>query len=115
MTKEQKKQFDRLTTYFKNRDYKNLVTFFKTETIEDLDLLVDAECYEFYKEIHSHNLDSMIVNFTCIYVPKIDTEIYGYKDASDILELKQQDETFSSNVWDIQNDKFIFIIIIQIF
>lgn len=81
-----------------------MVTFFKTETIEDENLLVNNVCYEFYKEIHRHNLDSMIVNFTCIYVPKIDTSIYGYKDVSDILEAKQQDETFTIEIYLPKNE-----------
>lgn len=101
MTKE---KLNRLTTYFENRDYKNLVTFFKTETIEDENLLVNNECYEFYKEIHNHNLDSMIVNFTCIYVPKIDTSVYGYKDVSDILKQKQQEEAFTIEIYLPKNE-----------
>lgn len=91
---EQKEQFERLEVCFKNKDYKKLSTMFRTESIKDASVLVKDECYTFFEEIHAHNLESMIVNFTCIYVPPIDKTMYGIKDAKDILEQKQKENTF---------------------
>ena len=90
ITKEQKEQFNRLEKCLKNKDYKKLSTMFRTESIKDASVLVNNECYIFFKEIHAHNLESMIVNFTCIYIPPIDETMYGIKDAKDILEEKQK-------------------------
>lgn len=94
LKKEQKEQFNCLEDCFKNKDYKKLSTMFRTEGIKDASVLVNDECYTFFKEIHAHNLESMIVNFTCIYVPPIDENMYGIKDAKDILEQKQKASTF---------------------
>lgn len=91
---EQSEQFDLLEYYFKMRNQYFLSEFFKKETIYDDDLLADKGCYVFFQEIHAHNLNSMLVNFTCIYVPPIDKDVYGAKDAMDILEEKQREETF---------------------
>lgn len=92
--KEQEEQFKRLEVCFKNKDYKKLSAMFRTESIKDASVLVNDECYTFFKQIHAHNLGSMIVNFTCIYVPPIDENTYGIKDAKDILEQKQKANTF---------------------
>jgi len=91
---EQREQLDLLEYYFKMRDQHFLSEFFMRENIYDDDLLADEGCYTFFQEIHAHNLNSMLVNFTCIYVPPIDTDAYGVKDAMDILEEKQREETF---------------------
>lgn len=91
---EQSEQLDLLEYYFKIRNQYFLSEFFKRETVYDDDLLADEGCYTFFQEIHAHNLDSMLVNFTCIYVPLIDKDAYGAKDAMDILEEKQKEETF---------------------
>lgn len=48
----------------------------------------------FFQEVHDHNLDYMLVNFICIYVPPIDWDAYGIEDVMDILEEKQKEETF---------------------
>lgn len=91
---EQREQLDLLEYYFKMRNHHFLEEFFKRENIYDDDLLADEGCYTFFQEIHAHNLNSMLVNFTCIYVPPIDKDAYGVKDAMDILEEKQREETF---------------------
>lgn len=93
-TIEQTAQLDLLKEYFKMRDQYLLSRFFRTQNIIDDDLLEDEGCYAFFQEVHAHNLDSMLVNFTCIYVPQIDKDAYGAKDAVDILEEKQKKETF---------------------
>ncbi len=91
---EQSEQLDLLEYYFKMRNQHFLSEFFKRENLYDDDLLADEDCYTFFQEIHAHNLNSMLVNFTCIYVPPIDQDTYGMKDAMDILEEKQKEETF---------------------
>lgn len=91
---EQSEQLDLLEYYFKMRNQYFLAEFFKREDIYDDDLLADEGCYTFFQEIHAHNLSSMLVNFTCIYVPPIDKDAYGAKDAMDILEERQREETF---------------------
>lgn len=91
---EQSEQLDLLEHYFKMRNQYFLAEFFKREDIYDDDLLADEGCYTFFQEIHAHNLSSMLVNFTCIYVPSIDKDSYGAKDAMDILEERQREETF---------------------
>lgn len=93
-TMEQGEQLDLLEYYFKMRNQHFLSEFFKRENLYDDDLLADEDCYTFFQEIHAHNLNSMLVNFTCIYVPPIDQDTYGMKDAMDILEEKQKEETF---------------------
>lgn len=93
-TIEQLAQLSLLDEYFKIRNPYLLSEFFKRENIYDDDLLADEGCYSFFQEIHAHNLKSMLVNFTCIYVPPIDSYAYGAKDAMDILEEKQKEETF---------------------
>ena len=93
-TIEQLAQLSLLDEYFKIRNPYLLSEFFKRENIYDDDLLADEGCYLFFQEIHAHNLKSMLVNFTCIYVPPIDSYAYGAKDAMDILEEKQKEETF---------------------
>ena len=93
-TIEQLAQLSLLDEYFKIRNPYLLSEFFKRENIYDDDLLADEGCYSFFQEIHAHNLKSMLVNFTCIYVPPIDSYVYGAKDAMDILEEKQKEETF---------------------
>jgi len=91
---EQSEQLDLLEYYFKMRNQHFLSEFFKRENIYDDDLLADEGCYTFFQEIHAHNLNSMLVNFTCIYMPPIDHDAYGAKDAMDILEERQKEETF---------------------
>ena len=93
-TIEQAAQFKTLDDYFEVRNPYLLSEFFKRENIYDDDLLADEGCYTFFQEIHAHNLKSMLVNFTCIYVPPIDRDAYGAKDAMDILEEKQKEDTF---------------------
>ncbi len=93
-TIEQAAQLQTLDDFFKVRNPYLLSEFFKRENIYDDDLLADEGCYTFFQEIHAHNLKSMLVNFTCIYVPPIDGDAYGAKDAMDILEEKQKEETF---------------------
>lgn len=93
-TIEQLAQLSLLDEYFKMRNPYLLSEFFKRENIYDDDLLADEGCYTFFQEIHAHNLKSMLVNFTCIYIPPIDRYVYGAKDAMDILEEKQKEETF---------------------
>lgn len=93
-TIEQLAQLSLLDEYFKMRNPYLLSEFFKRESIYDDDLLADEGCYTFFQEIHAHNLKSMLVNFTCIYIPPIDRFVYGAKDAMDILEEKQKEETF---------------------
>lgn len=101
---EQKEQFNRLEDCFRNKDYKKLSTMFRTESLKDASVLVNDECYTFFKEIHAHNLESMIVNFTCIYVPPIDETMYGIKDAKDILEQKQKANTFVLEISMVKGD-----------
>lgn len=91
---EQSEQLDLLEYYFKIRNQHFLSEFFKREEIYDDDLLADEGCYTFFQEVHAHNLNSMLVDFTCIYMPPIDKDAYGAKDAMDILEEKQKEETF---------------------
>lgn len=93
-TIEQIAQLSLLDDYFKMRNQYLLSEFFKRENIYDDDLLADEGCYTFFQEVHAHNLNSMLVNFTCIYAPSIDYDAYGAKDAVDILEEKQKEETF---------------------
>lgn len=93
-TIEQAAQLQTLDDFFKVRNPYLLSEFFKRENIYDDDLLADKGCYTFFQEIHAHNLKSMLVNFTCIHVPPIDGDAYGAKDAMDILEEKQKEETF---------------------
>ncbi len=93
-TIEQVAQLKTLDDYFEVRNPYLLSEFFKRENIYDDDLLADEGCYAFFQEIHAHNLKSMLVNFTCIYVPPIDRDVYGAKDAMDILEEKQKEDTF---------------------
>lgn len=91
---EQQSQLELLEMYFERRRYKSLSDFFRTQDIYDEGLLADYGCYKFFQEIHTHNLENRFVNFTFIYVPPIDGEAYGAKDAMDILEEKQREETF---------------------
>ena len=93
-TIEQIAQLELLDDYFKIRNQYLLSRFFRTNNIYDDDLLADEGCYTFFQEVHAHNLNSMLVNFTCIYVPPIDKDAYGAKYAMDILEEKQREETF---------------------
>lgn len=93
-TIEQLAQLSLLDEYFKMRNQYLLSEFFRKQNIWDDDLLADKECYTFFQEIHAHNLKSMLVNFTCIYVPPIDQFAYGVKDAMDILEERQNEKTF---------------------
>lgn len=93
-TIEQLAQLSLLDEYFKMRNQYLLSEFFRKQNIWDDDLLADRECFTFFQEIHAHNLKSMLVNFTCIYAPPIDQTAYGAKDAMDILEEKQKEETF---------------------
>ena len=93
-TIEQAAQLKTLDDYFEVRNPYLLSEFFKRENIYDDDLLADEGCYTFFQEIHAHNLKSMLVNFTCIYAPPIDRDAYGAKDAMDILEEKQKEDTF---------------------
>ena len=96
-TIEQLAQLSLLDEYFKMRNQYLLSEFFRKQNIWDDDLLADRECFTFFQEIHAHNLKSMLVNFTCIYAPPIDQTAYGAKDAMDILEEKQKEETFVFN------------------
>lgn len=91
---EQKMQFEVLDLYFESKQHKRLADFFRTETICDEELLPDEDCYTFFQEVHAYNVESSFVNFTFIYVPPIDKNMYGIEDVFDILEEKQKEETF---------------------
>lgn len=91
---EQEVQFMWLDSHFQARRIDALIDFFRKEEIHDKELLEDTDCYSFYQEIHAHNLESKFVNFTFIYSPQIDRNLYGFKDAGDILEAKQKEKEF---------------------
>lgn len=93
MSIEQEAQFMWLEVCFRNRRIDALIKFFKTQNIHD-ENIVDMGCYDFYKEIHAHNLEDKFVNFTFIYKPPIDQNMYGIKDAEDIIKQKQKDGEF---------------------
>lgn len=95
MSIEQEAQFFWLETCFQNRSRRieALINFFKTKSIHD-ENIVDSCCYDFYKEVHSHNLEDKFVNFTFIYKPPIDENMYGIKDAEDIIEEKRKEGEF---------------------
>lgn len=91
---EQKIQFEILDVYFESKQHKRIADFFRTETICDEELLPGEDCYTFFQEVHAYNVESSFVNFTFIYVPPIDKNMYGIEDVLDILEEKQKEETF---------------------
>lgn len=90
----QQMQFEILELYFELKQYKKLCEFFRTETIYDEELLPNEDCYTFFQEVHAYNVESSFVNFTFIYVPPIDKNMYGIEDVLDILEEKQKEQTF---------------------
>lgn len=91
---EQEVQFMWLESHFRKRRIEPLIKFFKTENIHDKNIIADMDCYDFYQEVHAHNLEEKFVNFTFIYKPPIDQNMYGIKDAEDIIKEKQKEGEF---------------------
>lgn len=95
---EQDVQFMWLDAHFKNRNTGALIHFFQTETIHDKELAADMDCYDFYQEIHAHNLEDKFTSFLCIYSPQMDPYMYGFKDAEDIIKERLKEQEFAFEV-----------------